>query len=204
MHRYTLEQVEFIRNNVVGQSYAKLTEIFNAKFGLNLTASQIGGFIGNRKLNTGLTGRFEKGHVPVNKGIKGEHLSPSTEFKKGNRPANYRSVGSERINADGYCEVKIADPRKWKMKHVVVWEQLHGLVPKGHAVIFGDGDQSNMNPDNLVLVSRRQLAVLNRRGLIQNDVELTKSGILVADLLMKCSDLNKRLKQHKKRKGSRE
>ena len=35
-----------------------------------------------------------------------------TWFKKGHIPANYRPVGSERVNADGYIEVKVADPNK--------------------------------------------------------------------------------------------
>lgn len=34
---------------------------------------------------------FSKGHIPWNKGVKGIHLSPETEFKKGNLPKiNYR------------------------------------------------------------------------------------------------------------------
>lgn len=34
------------------------------------------------------SGSFKKEHIPWNKGLKGIHLSPSTEFKKGHVPAN--------------------------------------------------------------------------------------------------------------------
>ncbi len=40
-----------------------------------------------------MRGQFEKGHIPWNKGIKGLHLSPSTEFKKGHLPANTKYDG---------------------------------------------------------------------------------------------------------------
>jgi hypothetical protein len=45
----------------------------------------------------------------------------------------------------------------WRPKHHLVWESHHGQpIPKGHAVIFGDGNNRNFDPDNLILVSRAQ------------------------------------------------
>ncbi|MEN6487843.1 MAG: HNH endonuclease [Smithella sp.] len=66
----------------------------------------------------------------------------ATQFKKGNKPANWVPIGTERTNRDGYVEVKIADGRlnkNWKAKHIFIWETANGPVPKGHVVIFGDG-----------------------------------------------------------------
>ena len=34
-------------------------------------------------------GRFEKGHIPWNKNLKGIHLSPNSEFKKGMKSWNF-------------------------------------------------------------------------------------------------------------------
>ncbi|WP_233095998.1 HNH endonuclease signature motif containing protein [Alicyclobacillus sp. SO9] len=97
-------------------------------------------------------------------------------------------VGSERVNADDYVDIKIADPNRWRGKHLIVWEEYHGRhVPKGHVVIFGDRNRRNFDPDNLILVSRAQLAVMNKQGLIQDHAELTRSGVIVADLYQKIS-----------------
>ncbi|WP_083612210.1 HNH endonuclease [Paenibacillus sp. P32E] len=40
------------------------------------------------------------------------------------------------------------------------------MVPKGHAIIFGDGDRQNFDPNNLILITRGQLAIMNKRGRI--------------------------------------
>lgn len=67
--------------------------------------------------------------------------------------------------------------------------------PKGHVVIFADGNQQNVTIENLLLVSRRELAVMNKRGLIANSAELTKAGVMVADIYLKIGE------RKRKRKG---
>lgn len=42
--------------------------------------------------------------------------------------------------------------------------------------------------DNLILVSRKQLLILNNNNLIKNDVELTKTGIIIADIYSKINE----------------
>lgn len=189
--RYTKEQIEFLVKNVYGRSCRELLELFFERFGIKLSYAQLRNFIGNRKLKTGLDTRFKKGNVPFNKGKKGVGGWKPTQFKKGYKPHNYKSIGSERVNVDGYVEVKVADSNKWKSKHIVVWENHSGAVPKGHAVIFADGDKRNININNLILVSRRQLLYLNRYKLIQNSAQLTKIGIMIADLMIKATEKQK-------------
>lgn len=185
--KYTDEQVNYLVSIVPGHSYKEIVDLFYNRFGIQLTSSQVNSFIGNRNLNTGRNGRFEKGHAPANKGIKGAGGWEPTQFKKGNVPVNYRTVGSERTNVDGYVEVKIADPNKWRLKHQVVWEEVNGTIPKGYAVIFGDRNPSNFDLSNLILVSRQQLLILNRKNLIQKDADLTRTGVIIADLYSKIS-----------------
>ncbi len=50
-------------------------------------------------------------------------------------------------------------------------------------MIFGDGDKLNCNIDNLILVSRSELLIMNRNKLIKNDSVLTKVGVNIAKLL---------------------
>ena len=107
----------------------------------------------------------------------------ATMFEKGNIPKNSRDIGSERITKDGYTEIKIADPDVWVLKHRLIYEKYYGEIPAGYSVIFGDGDKQNCNIDNLILVSRSELLLMNRNKLIKNDSVLTKVGVNIAKLL---------------------
>lgn len=71
-------------------------------------------------------------------------------------------------------------------------------MPKGHAVIFGDGNRRNFELDNLILVSRAQLAILNKHNLIQMDAELTRTGVVIADIYKKIGEWKKVKKNTKK------
>lgn len=147
-------------------------------------------FIKNNGLKSGIDARIKLGSVPPNKGKKKLWTSgEDTQFKKGHKPHNYVPVGSERVNGDDYVDIKIADPNMWRGKHLLIWEQQCGhAVPRGHAVIFGDGDRRNFDPDNLILVTRGQLAIMNNRGFIQKDAELTRTGIILADIIKKIGE----------------
>jgi len=64
-------------------------------------------------------------------------------------------------------------------------------LPKGHAIIFADGNRENLDIDNLILVSRRQLLILNQHKLIQDNAELTKIGVNIAKLQEKINERKK-------------
>lgn len=186
---YPEEVKKFISEHYVGTGYQAMADLLNQTFGTSYTKGQMRAYYKNHKLDSGLRGYFQKGHIPFNKGTKGlKQGGEQTQFKPGDRPWNYKPVGTERINTDGYVEIKIAAPNKWKGKHIIIWEEANGSVPKGHALIFADGNRLNVVLDNLILISRRELAVLNKRGLITNDAELTKTGVVVADVLLKIGE----------------
>lgn len=156
----TPEQDEYMRAHSKGKSGEELIRIMQEQFGITFTKAQMKGYKKRKNINTGLTGCYEKGHVPLNKGRK---MSPEiykkaepTMFKKGNIPQNYRPVGSERIAADGYVWVKVKDPRTWREKHVIVWEAAYGPRPEGHKIIFADRNKTNFALDNLILISNAE------------------------------------------------
>lgn len=188
LHRkYTAEEAAFLATNRLGHTEKELLELFNARFTPPLRLAQVEGYCTNHKLLSGLDRRFGHGqtmYVPP----KGTHGSPATEFKKGHVPADHRPVGSEGLREDGYVWVKIAEPNVWRQKHVVQWEALHGPRPLKHAVIFADGNKQNFHPDNLLLVSRQELAVMNKRRLIGGSRELTETGKLIAGIKMKTAE----------------
>lgn len=166
-------------------SYKHLTALFNAYFGTALTAVQIAGTLQRYGIRNGVKTTFTKGCQPWNKGMKGlVHLGGATKFTKGHTPNNHRPVGSERVNKDGCKEVKVAEPNVWQSKHSYLWSQKNGPIPKGHVVVFADGNHENYDEDNLLLLSRAQLAVMNKRGYTGISKETTKAGAAAAELVM--------------------
>ena len=189
--KWTEEEKEYLKEITPGRHHKEILALMNEKFNRPFRMGQIKGAIARYKLNTGFTGRFEKGNIPFNKGKKG--ICPKgcekTWFKKGQAPINHKPVGSERIDRDGYILIKVAEPSVWKLKHRVIWEKANGPIPKNYTVIFLDGDKSNTDINNLALVSRSELLIVNQKKLIKSDTELSKVGINIAKVQSK---INKR------------
>ncbi len=198
MHKFTEEQIKFIREIAPGRYAVEITEMVNNRFNLELKVSQIETCKRNHKIRSGIDSRFQKGMIPANKGKKG-YMSPeqyekckATMFKKGQVPQNHKPVGSERIDREGYVLVKVAEPNKWRPKHRVLWEKVNGPIPEKHRLIFADGNRQNIALDNLILVSYAQSFIMNQKNLFKNDKELTKAGVAVAKVMDK---VNKRKKE---------
>lgn len=182
-HSYTPEHKQFIKDNFKGLTRVQMTQLFNYHFSLDLKVTQITAFIKNHRLSNGLDGRFKSGQSSWNKGMKGLRTGGDAGFfKPGHKPHNYKPVGTERINSEGYHDIKVADPNVWQTKHTILWESVNGEVPDGYVLLFGDGDKSNITLDNLLLVSRAQLARLNQMNLIQDHKELTQIALGIADI----------------------
>lgn len=171
------EIVDFFKANNYGRSAKEMAELLNSTFGTSYTPEQIKDCRARNHWDSGLTGHFEKGHTPHNKGCK----------------------GSIRKDTDGYLYKKVAEPNKWRLLHVLNWEAVHGPVPPGHAVIFKDQNRENCDVSNLLLVSRGELAVMNKRKLITENPEATEAGQQLARLL---KALTSRKKQQRKKGGS--
>lgn len=195
MHKFTDEQINFIREIAPGRYVSEITEMFNKHFNLELKVSQIVSCKHNHKIASGIDCRFQKGMIPANKGKKGS-MSPdqykkcaATMFKKGNIPANRRPIGSERVdNRDGSILIKVQDghlQKNWMSKSRYVYEQAYGKIPKGHKIIFADGNNRNFNLDNLILVSNAEELIMNKRKLMSKDAEFTKTGAIIAKVLNK-------------------
>ena len=192
LHKWSDEEKEFLKEICFGRSYKEIVKMMNDKFKYQFTNEQIKGAIRRYGLTTGRTGRFEKGYIPANKGTKGIMKTNKTSFKKGHTPKNHKKVGSERVSVDGYTEIKVAEPNKWRLKHRVMYEKYHNvkLDPK-QLVIFADRDKRNLTKENLLLVDNKQLLTLNQHKLIKENGELTKVGLKLANIIIKLKDLKR-------------
>lgn len=148
-----------------------------AKLGLHKSAAYLASPAAcrlRRGDDIGAAFRFKPGQVPHNKGLRRPGWGPGrmkeTQFKKGalnGRAAQlHQPVGSLRLNADGYVDLKMREgPRGWRAFHVVLWEDEYGPVPRSYALCFKDRDRLNVDLGNLELVSRADLC---RRNSIHN------------------------------------
>ncbi|MEE3344592.1 MAG: HNH endonuclease [Bacilli bacterium] len=202
-HKYSEEEDDFLKNNVKGISIKELTNMFNKKFNYNLSVSAIENRKTKLKIKSGINpGRFKKGNTPFNKGMKWDEYLPKksqikcskTSYKKGNIPTNYKKVGSEKINNDGYVVIKTKDPNEWELKHRYLYKKNKGDIPKGYKIIFADGNKKNFDLNNLIMVSNGEEMMMNKFKLFSKDKDITKTGTLIAKLIVKGSKLkNERL-----------
>lgn len=120
-----------------------------------------------RLIEAGAATRFHPGHGPWNAGLKGWDAggrSVETRFKpgeiRGAAARNWRPFGAERTNKEGILQRKVAvggrGKKRWQAVHVLLWESHHGPVPRGHIVVFRNGDRSDIRLDNLELISRAE------------------------------------------------
>lgn len=199
-HLLTDEQEQFLRDKYPDHSQIELTKLCNDHFGLSLTEQQISTFLNNHGILSGRTGCFEKGDLPWNTGTKGATSANKTSFEKGHAPANRKPMWDERIcTKNGHILMKVPEknpytnaPTRYKAKHVYVYEQVHGPIPKGCVVFFLDGDNLNCDPENLIAVSRAELLNLNRLGYKDAPAELKPSLLLMSKLQVATWEREKR------------
>lgn len=200
IHNWTDEEKEFIRGYVFSHTWKETAEEFNQRFECDLSVDAVKAAGDRYGIRSGRTGRFSKGHVPVNKGRK---MSPdvykkcaTTMFKKGRPPINHKPVGTVSVRnnykrGQKYVYEKVAEPNVWRMKHILEWERHNGPVPKGNNIIFADGDTLNTDINNLIMISRSQNAVMNRWNLHGYDKAHTDVAANVASLKLQISNRKK-------------
>ena len=114
---------------------------------------------------------FEKGHTPWNKNKKGIHLSPASEFKKGQKSNKWMPVGTIRTRIDKNKAkrnwIKIEEPNQWVLVAVFNWLKNNGTIPDGFLIHHIDENALNDNVSNLCLVTRSTHINLHRKSLLK-------------------------------------
>lgn len=197
--RYPQGMYEFIRDNSWGVSSEEMAQMVNERFGTNWNKGTMKTFRQRHGIKSGVTGWFQKGRSPGNKGKKLEEYIAdpervedikrrisATQFKKCQEPPNTLPVGTELMLSDGYIWVKIDNKPKvkknvnWKQKHRLLWEAANGPIPEGHRVIFLNNDRTDVRIENLACVSKAEHIRLNQLGIKSDDPEVRKTAINIA------------------------
>lgn len=209
---WTPRQLDLLRKHYPNQRAIDLVSIVgHSKTSIYGKAKQLGLRKSEEFLNSALSGRtdgkrgaagrFKKGVIPWNTGIKGVATGgKDTQFKKGTMPHNWLPIGSYRISGDGYLEVKFSDDpgppnHRWKPVHRTVWEEANGAIPNTHKVVFKPGMKTTVleeiTVDRLELLSHAEL--MHRNTIHNYPDTLVKAMQLKGALVRK---INRRGKKH--------
>lgn len=163
--RYLREHLDFLREQYRVLDVYKLTDAFNERFGVRKTYKQIKSTLNRYRIK-----------APCDK--DGRHRGL---YRNGHRAVNRCKVGRERVVRGGFVMVRTDTGDR--MKHHLKWEQYHKRpVPEDHTVIFLDGDKRNFDPENLELLSRRELLMANMLHYSHVDEELKSPVLTLAKL----------------------
>jgi len=121
--------------------------------------------------------------------------SRATQFKPGNLPASWVPIGSETVDTYGYRKTKVRDGAQpavynWEFNHVLLWQRHNGPVPKGHKVVFRNGDKADIRIENLECISHAEMMRRNTRHRYPEEV----NRMIVAKAVLTRA-INKRQRQ---------
>ena len=112
--------------------------------------------------NIKLNGRFPKGNIPWNKGLKSIHLSKKSEFKPGEKAGNKNNTWKGGIqNNKNDCVYLYAGVGKRIRRPKAVYEEVNGKLPTGYVIYHIDGNKNNDNIKNLEAITRAELLKRN-------------------------------------------
>jgi hypothetical protein len=187
---WTEAEVELLRRNYASSPTADLAQVFGRSLNQVLAKAHSLGLHKDPAIHAetarqrmadpnhgGRATQFKPGQAPANKGIKHPPgWSPGRiadgQFKRGNKPHTTLPVGSYRLDADGYLQIKVSDDpgspsKRWHSVHRFVWEAANGPTPAGHVVVFKAGKQTTdlaaITLDAIELISRTELMRRNTR-----------------------------------------
>lgn len=161
----TEEQKAFIEEYYPHHSVGDTTKAFNEKFGTNKNKCTM--------LNYARRHGLVVDEEIVTKSKRAPHCIGGDSKKA------EREIGSVRFDGQYWL---IKTEYGWKPCHRAMWEECHGKIKRGDAVIFLDGDKTNWSIENLAEVPITYLGMLDRNGLRSKHPVLTEAGIMWCDL----------------------
>ena len=138
----------------------------------------------NRKFNTSFT-------------IKQvQHFKKRKRLNNGVNTLNTSVDIGTHTTIDGIIYVKTTEG--WKRKHRLIYEECYGKIPKGHALIFLDGDKTNVTLENLKLVTKREQLYMNKNHMYSTNPEITEVNCTIAKLMCKKQELVNKRKENER------
>lgn len=211
--KWTKEMDDFLIDFVTCHSQKETLDELYDRFGVRISVPSLKARKNKLGIKCGInTGRFQKGNVPFNKGLKiSEYMSAksiertkATRFKSGElhgrSKRNKREVGSIKTAKDGTVLIKTNEKRESGAYKFIpfaryVWEQHNGKIPEGFVIRHADGNKLNNDISNLRLVSQAQNVILQSKkykNILNEDT--FDSVAMIAEASIKANKLANRKK----------
>lgn len=181
---WTEEERDFLRRNVTGNSFKKLSGLHNevfpetprTEFACQRQCTKMG--IGN-----GVDAHFKKG-IRYESNINSKPIG-TLQIARGYGKRGYDTVYIK--IADNVHDVRgtghsIGNDNNWMPYAQYIWELAYGEIPPNYIIVHLDGDSINNNIDNLAIIPMEVHAAMARGKLYFKDKNLTTAGILCATL----------------------
>lgn len=162
---FTEEQLKFLQETYPRYGQRKTLELFNEKFHEARTMSSMK--------------NFGTSHgCKVFSDVRQKNRRSAIDSEKSSRKT--RCIGDTRIEC-GRLVMK-SSSGKWKSATRVIYEVNNGAIPEGYVVTALDGNNSNIDLNNLVAIPQRYLGLLAINNLRSENPIITKTGIVWCDL----------------------
>ena len=180
---YSNKQIDFLKS-IAHLPRPEMARKFNERYNEQRTKESMQRFCSKHKLlGVKNTGQLKKCHKTWNKGVTGYMGSNKTSFKKGGVPHNTRPLWSERVcSKDGFIWIKVSEPNGFVLKHHWVWSQAGREIPKGTMLCFKDGDKTNCELDNLMIMTRAEMLRFNQSFVKKSTPQNRESLLLLAQI----------------------
>lgn len=156
------DEAAFVCSFAHGHSYKEITDAVNSKYKNGRSLKQVKELLKTRGVRTGTH-------------------DPKTLSQKRWKDKTIGSESWDGGNGSGYLQVKTE--HGWKRKHVLVWEETHGMsVPDDCQLMFADHDRANCSPENIVAVPKRLLPAIIRNKYPYHNAETLKTAMLMAEI----------------------
>lgn len=158
---YTDEQRAWLTENLPKYGRNETCRMFNERFNESRSVRSMKSF-------TAMYG------VKVDEQVWKKHVVENANKNK------LKEIGTERID-HGRPVVKVGGS-DWRYKNRLVYEEAHGKIPKGCAIIHLDNDPLNCDIDNLKAVPKDRLGALIAADMKSEIPQITEAGLLWLEL----------------------
>lgn len=179
--------INFIKQ--IMPTYASVAaELVNAKFETSYTTKSIHRFMFQHGIKNGLHNSSET--CGRKKPIFSERIITSCSTGKKYIYIKFQDSGTTK---EGFV-------KDWKKKHIWMWEQANGPMPKGCKILFLDNDTLNCKLENLYLITEKEYMNMYYDQLFYNDTEVTKTGVAITKLKLAIKVKTKKVNQREEKR----
>ncbi len=169
-NKYNKEFEDFIKKNVSKYTKEDFRILLQKRYNIKLSSEALRRYLNRHKISD----RYR-------------------DYKEHNVRDTYKClIGTERVTSQGVF-IKTAQPDTWRRKTRVIYEKYHNCKLKDNEyIVFLNQNQNDFRKENLIKSSRKEIAYLHNKKMFSSDPELTKLGIITAQLMIKVNEVSKR------------